>query len=55
LRYSFAVLRELGFDKLSDAQLEDLLVHQLKVYPDTFNARRNLRKQYRAAMKISTT
>lgn len=55
LRYALAVLRDLGFKKLSDVQLEELLVKQLKVYPNTYNARRNLRKQYRAAMKISTT
>lgn len=55
LRYAFAVLRELGFDKLSDAELEDLLVHKLKVYPNTPNARRNLRKQYTLSKKITTT
>jgi hypothetical protein len=52
LRYALAVLRELGFDQLSDDQLENLLVHQLKVYPNTFNARRNLRKQYASSKKI---
>lgn len=52
LRYAFAALRELGFDKLSDQQLETLLVDQLKVYPNTYNARRNLRKQYAASKKI---
>lgn len=55
LRYALYTLRELGFDKLSDEQLENLLVHQLKVYPNTFNARRNLRKQYSESKKISTT
>ena len=53
LRYALYVLRDLGFDKLSDAQLENLLVHQLKVYPDTYNARRNLRKQYTQSKKIN--
>lgn len=52
LRYAFAVLREMGFDSLSDAQLEKLLVEQLKVYPNTYNARRNLRKQYTESKKI---
>jgi hypothetical protein len=55
LRYALYTLRELGFDKLSDEQLENLLVHQLKVYPNTFNAKRNLRKQYSESKKISTT
>lgn len=53
LRYALFALRELGFDKLSDDQLENLLVHQLKVYPDNYNARRNLRKQYNLSKKIN--
>jgi uncharacterized protein YihD (DUF1040 family) len=52
LRYAFAVLREMGFDRLSDEQLERLLVDQLKVYPSTYNARPNLRKQYEQSKKI---
>ncbi len=54
LRYSLFVLRELGFDRLSDAQLENLLVHQLKVYPNTPTARKNLRAQYHHSKKIET-
>lgn len=54
LRYSLAVLRELGFDKLSDAQLEDLLVHKLRVYPSVPGARKNLRRQYQLSKKIPT-
>jgi len=54
LRYSLAVLRELGFDSMSDAQLEHLLVDVLKVYPKTFSARKNLRKQYYESRKIKT-
>lgn len=54
LRYSLFALRELGFDKLSDAQLEDLLVHKLKVYPNTPSARKNLRAQYQQSRKIKT-
>jgi hypothetical protein len=46
LRYSLAMLREMGFDKLSDAELEHLLVDVLQVYPKSFTARKNLRKQY---------
>ena len=53
LRYALYALRELGFDRLSDDQLENLLVHQLKVYPNTYNARRNLRKQYALSKKIN--
>lgn len=52
LRFSFAVLRELGFDSLSDDQLEYLFVDVLKLYPNSYNARHNLRKQYRASQKI---
>lgn len=37
LRYAFYVLRESGFNKMSNAQLEDLLVHKLKLYKDTFS------------------
>lgn len=53
LRYALCVLRDLGFDKLSDDQLENLLVHQLKVYPNSYNARRNLRKQYAQSKKLN--
>ena len=54
LRYSLAVLRELGFDEMSDAQLEHLLVDVLKVYSPSFTARKNLRKQYYESKKIKT-
>jgi hypothetical protein len=54
LRYSLFVLRELGFKSLSDAQLEKLLVHTLKVYPDTPSARKNLRAQYQQSKRITT-
>ena len=54
LRYSLVVLRELGFDKLSDDQLEQLLVHDLKVYSDTPTARKNLRAQYQQSRKLGT-
>jgi hypothetical protein len=55
LRYSLYVLRDLGFKSLSDAQLEKLLVHTLKVYPDTPSARKNLRAQYQQSKRITTT
>ena len=54
LRYSLVILRELGFDGLSDTQLENLLVHQLKVYPNTPSARKNLRAQYIQSKKFKT-
>ncbi|WP_208300002.1 hypothetical protein [Aquabacterium sp. A08] len=47
-------LRELGFDKMTDAQLEELLVHQLKVYPNVPSAKKNLRAQYQQSRKIKT-
>lgn len=53
LRFALFVLRDLGFDKLTDQQLENLLVHQLKVYPDRFEAKKNLRKQYNQSKKIN--
>jgi|CXWL01.1.fsa_nt_gi hypothetical protein len=55
LRYAFYVLRESGFDQMSDAQLEDLLVHKLKLYKDNPSARKNLRKQFTESKKFSTT
>ena len=55
LRYSLAILREMGFDSMSDAELEYLLVDLLKVYPKTWSARKNLRKQYYESKKIKTT
>jgi len=54
LRYSLLVLREMGLDSLSDAQLEHLLVHTLKVYPDTPAARKNLRAQYQQSKRLKT-
>lgn len=55
LRYALYMLKELGFDKMSDAKLEDLLVHKLKLYPNVPSARKNLRKQFNESKKISTT
>lgn len=54
LRYSLVMLRELGFGELSDAELEHLLVDVLQVYPKSFTARKNLRKQYYESKKIKT-
>lgn len=55
LRYAFYILRESGFNQMSDAQLEELLVNQLKLYPDTPSARKNLRKQFTESKKFTTT
>lgn len=52
LRFSLMVLRELGMDSMSDAELEHLLVDVLQVYPKTFTARKNLRKQYYESKRI---
>ncbi len=54
LRYALMVLRDLGFNSLSDAQLEYLMVKVLRVYPDTPAARKNLRAQYQHSRKIKT-
>lgn len=55
LRYAIALLRELGFGGLSDAQLEDLFVRKLKLYPQHESARKNLRKHLYEAKRVSTT
>lgn len=54
LRYSLAVLRDMGFNQMTDAQLEHLLVKVLKVYPDHPGARKSLRKQYAESKKIKS-
>lgn len=55
LRYALFLLRELGFERMSDAQLEDLLVNKLKLYSPSAGARKNLRKQFTQSKKFSTT
>ena len=52
LRYALCILRELGFNQMSDAQLEDLLVDKLKLYPKAPSARKNLRKQFTESKKV---
>lgn len=54
LRYSLVMLREFGFNDLSDDELHHLLVKVLKVYPDGYTARKNLRKQYYESKKIKS-
>lgn len=53
LRFALFTLRDLGFDNLTDDQLVELLVKQLKVYPDIFAAKKNLRMQYNQSKKIN--
>ena len=53
LRFALYTLRDLGFDNLTDDQLVELLVKQLKVYPDRFEAKKNLRKQYNQSKRIN--
>lgn len=55
MRYVLVLLAEMGIERISDADLEDLLVHQLKLYPNVPSARKNLRKQFSQARKFSTT
>jgi hypothetical protein len=55
LRYAIAILREFGFESMSDTKLEDLFVNRLKLYPSVPSARKNLRKHISEAKKISTT
>lgn len=52
LRFSLVLLREMGLDSMSDAELEHLLVDVLQVYPRTWSARKNLRKQYYESKRI---
>lgn len=54
MKYSFAILRELKIDKLSDDKLEDLMVHTLKVYADRPSSRKNLRAHYQKSKKHKT-
>lgn len=55
LRYAFVLLREIGFNALTDAQLETLFVDQLRLYPKSPAARKNLRKQINTSKKSATT
>lgn len=54
LRWVFAALREVHVDHLSDAELEQLLVHDLGIYPNVPTARKNLRAQYNRSRKLKT-
>lgn len=54
LRYSIAVLREAGFDRFSDADLEALFI-RTRLYPNSAGAMKALRKHLREARKLSST
>jgi hypothetical protein len=55
MRYAFVLLREMGMNDLSEADLEELMVDKLKVYKaPKGDARKNLRAHYRQSRKIPT-
>ena len=54
LRYSIVALRECGFDRFSDADLETLFI-RTRLYPNSGGALKNLRKHIHLARRLSTT
>ncbi|QDL36961.1 hypothetical protein [Rhodoferax sediminis] len=54
MRYAFLILRELGINNLSEADLEKLMVNDLGVYKNVSGARKNLRAHYQHSRKIKT-
>ncbi|MES2191588.1 MAG: hypothetical protein V4454_15825 [Pseudomonadota bacterium] len=52
MKFSFNFLREAEIDDLSDAELEQLMVHTLEVYKDVPGARKNLRMHYQNFRKF---
>jgi len=54
LRYSIVALRECGFDRFSDSDLERLFI-RTRLYPNSSGALKNLRKHIQEARKITTT
>lgn len=54
LRYSFFLLCDSGVDQMTTAQLENLFIHELKLYPDTPCAKRNIRELFMKSKKKST-
>ena len=55
MRYAFVLLREMGINDLSEAELETLMVDKLRVYQSAKgDARKNLRAHYRQSQKIKT-
>ncbi|WP_230970713.1 hypothetical protein [Nitrogeniibacter aestuarii] len=53
LRYSIALLRDCGFDRFSDQDLETLFI-STRLYPNSPGALKNLRKHIHASKKLST-
>lgn len=54
LRYSIVALRECGFDRFTDKDLERLFVGT-RLYPGSASALKNIRKHIQLARKITTT
>lgn len=54
LRYSIVALRECGFDRFSDDDLERLFI-RTRLYPNSGGALKNLRKHIQLARKLTTT
>ncbi len=54
LRYSIVALRECGFDRFSDEDLERLFI-RTRLYPNSAGALKNLRKHIHESRKIKTT
>jgi hypothetical protein len=54
LRYTMLLLREMGVNDLSQRDLENLFVDQLKIYAKSPGAAKNLMAQYQQSKKIPT-
>ncbi len=55
LRYAMLILRETGIKDVPEAELEELMVDKLGVYPKNQpNARKNIRAHYQWSQKIPT-
>lgn len=54
LRYSIVALRECGFDRFSDDDLERLFI-RTRLYPNSSGALKNLRKHIQLARRLTTT
>ena len=54
MKFSFFTLKDMGIEELSDADLEELMVHTLEVYQDVSGARKNLRAHYQRFRKFNT-
>ena len=54
MKFSFATLKELEINDLSDIQLEKLMVDTLEVYAKVGSAPKNLRAHYQHFRKFKT-